>query len=392
MKFLRQIHPTILLLGFVSLLNDLAGELIMAVLPTFLINLPGSGGWVVGLIGGLEDGVRSVLSLIFGGWADRHGRKKPFIILGYFIPSVSRILLPFSTHWTMVLGFRVIDRVGKGIRTAPRDALMADVVAEGARGINFGFHRAMDTAGALAGSVLAFVFYWWLGLELKWVILIGGLVSMTSLIPLLFVQETNSKPNHRTLLGGLSELPRIFYWNLGAMALFALGNFSYMLFLLKVNSAFTDQRAVGIPILMYIIYNLVYTAFATPAGILSDRIGRRSVLLIGYGLFTLACAGFAYATQVWAFVPLFMVYGLAYAFIESNQKAFVADVSPVEQRATAMGVFQLTVGLASLVGSAFAGWLWGTQESSHALTFYYGSVMALVGVIALLALARLKRS
>ncbi|MCL6642548.1 MAG: MFS transporter, partial [Candidatus Bipolaricaulota bacterium] len=152
MKLSAQISRTVFLLGIVSLLNDLAGELIMAVLPVFLISLPGSSGWVVGLIGGLEDATKSLLSLVFGDLADRLGRKKPLVFLGYLIPSVFRIALPFSTHWVMALIFRVFDRVGKGMRTAPRDALIADAVTESTRGANFGFHRAMDTAGALFGS------------------------------------------------------------------------------------------------------------------------------------------------------------------------------------------------------------------------------------------------
>jgi MFS family permease len=150
MNLSAQISRTVFLLGIVSLLNDLAAELIMAVLPLFLVAL-GSGGWVVGLIGGLEDATKSLLSLVFGNIADRVGRKKPLVFLGYLIPSIFRIALAFSTHWAMALVFRVLDRVGKGMRTAPRDALIADAVTEATRGANFGFHRAMGHSGGAAG-------------------------------------------------------------------------------------------------------------------------------------------------------------------------------------------------------------------------------------------------
>jgi MFS family permease len=246
MNLSAQISRTVFLLGIVSLLNDLAAELIMAVLPLFLVAL-GSGGWVVGLIGGLEDATKSLLSLVFGNIADRVGRKKPLVFLGYLIPSIFRIALAFSTHWAMALVFRVLDRVGKGMRTAPRDALIADAVTEATRGANFGFHRAMDTAGALLGSSLAFVFSWWLHLPLTGIILVGGLISLASLIPLSFVSETASAAVRKKLFDGFRELPKTFYLHVVGMTIFALANFSYMFFLLKVNAAYTDKLAVACP-------------------------------------------------------------------------------------------------------------------------------------------------
>ncbi len=385
MRLSAQISRTVFLLGIVSLLNDLAGELIMAVLPVFLINLPGSGGWVVGLIGGLEDATKSLLSLVFGGLADRLGRKKPLVFLGYLIPAVFRIALPFSTHWGMALAFRVMDRVGKGMRTAPRDALIADAVTLSTRGANFGFHRAMDTAGALFGSSLAFVFFWWLGVPLQEIILVGGLVSLASLIPLSVVPEAVSTPQRKKLFDGLRGLPPAFYLHLAGMTLFALANFSYMFFLLKVNAAYTDKLAVGLPIALYVLYNFTYTALATPAGMLSDRMGRRTVLLVGYLLFGMTSLGFAFAESVELFVPLFALYGIAYAFIESNQRAFAADGAPAAQRATALGLFHMCLGFGSLAGNVIAGVLWGF---SQALTFFYGTALSLISLVLLVGTRR----
>ncbi|MCX8103763.1 MAG: MFS transporter [Candidatus Bipolaricaulota bacterium] len=384
MKLSAQISRTVFLLGIVSLLNDLAGELIMAVLPVFLVSL-GSAGWVVGLIGGLEDATKSLLSLVFGSLADRLGRKKPLVFLGYLIPSVFRIALPFSTHWAMALAFRVLDRVGKGMRTAPRDALIADAVTEMTRGANFGFHRALDTAGALLGAALAFVLFWWLGLPVPGIILVGGLISLASLIPLSFVSESVSAAQRKKLFDGLRELPKKFYLNLFGMAVFALANFSYMFFLLKVNAAYTDKLAVGLPIAMYVLYNFTYTFCALPVGMLSDKIGRRAVVLMGYLLFGVTSLGFAFAQGLELFVPFFALYGIAYAFIESNQRAFAADLAPPERRGTALGLFHMCAGFGSLLGSFIAGVLWGF---SPALTFFYGAALAAVSLAFFVLTAR----
>ncbi len=384
MRFKEQIHRTVFLLGVVSLLNDLAGELIMAVLPIFLIQLSGSGGWVVGLIGGLEDATKSFLSFLFGHLSDRWGRKKPLVFLGYLVPALFRLALPFSTHWPLALLFRVMDRVGKGMRTAPRDALIADAVTASTRGVNYGFHRALDNAGALLGSLLALILFWELGLPLEGIILIGGLVSLASLIPLSFVADTERLPQEKRLFDGLKELPKTYYLSLGALALFALGNFSYMFFLLKVNAAFTEKLAIGLPIAMYVIYNSTATLLATPAGMLSDKLGRRPVLFMGYLLFALVALGFAFADGLWVFVPLFWLYGTVFAIIESNQKALIADLAPPAQRATALGLFHMTIGLAAFVASVIAGVLWGGSDSAHQAPFFYGSVMALLGALALI--------
>ncbi|MCL6641763.1 MAG: MFS transporter, partial [Candidatus Bipolaricaulota bacterium] len=230
--------------------------------------------------------------------------------------------------------------------------------------------------------LLAFVFFWWLQLPLTGIILIGGLISLASLIPLSFVSDTVSAAQRKKLLDGLRELPKTFYLNLVGMTLFALANFSYMFFLLKVNAAYTDKLAVGLPIAMYVLYNFTYTFFAFPVGMLSDKIGRRAVLLMGYLLFGVTSLGFAFAESLAFFVPLFALYGIAYAFIESNQRAFAADLAPAERRGTALGLFHMCIGFGSLLGSSLAGVLW-SLDPSHALTFFYGAALSGVSVVLL---------
>jgi len=303
------------------------------------------------------------------------------VIAGYAVSSLSKLALPFSGTWANVLGLRFLDRTGKGLRTAPRDAMIADSIDFNTRGLNFGLHRAMDTAGALLGSLAAFLLFWVFGLELKLIILLGGALALVSFLPLFFVRERPHSPPPNTLITGLRQLPKAFKLSLAAMTIFALANFSYMFFLLKVSAAFTDKLAVGMPLIMYIVFNTTYTLLPIPFGILSDKIGRRNVLVMGYLLFGLTCLGFAFSHATWGFVILFVLYGASYALIEGNQRAFASDLATSEERGTALGVFHFSIGLSALMGSVLAGFLW--QFFSPEATFFYGSALAFLGVLAL---------
>lgn len=380
MKIVRAVSKTVLLLSVVSLLNDLSSEMIMAVLPLFITAL-GGGGLSVGLIGGIEESIKSILSAFMGYFSDRSARRGPFVIAGYAVSSLSKLALPFSGTWVNVLGLRFLDRTGKGLRTAPRDAMIADSIDLNIRGLNFGFHRAMDTAGALLGSLAAFLLFWVFALELKPIILLGGVLALISLLPLFFVRERPHSPPPNTFITGLRQLPKAFQLNLAAMTIFALANFSYMFFLLKVSAAFTDKLAIGMPLAMYIVFNTAYTLLPIPFGILSDKIGRRNVLVMGYSLFGLMCLGFAFSDAPLAFGILFVLYGTSYACIEGNQRAFVSDLANPQERGTALGVFHFSIGIAALLGSLLAGFLW--QFFAPEVTFFYGGALALLGALAL---------
>lgn len=376
----RRISGNVLLLGLTSLINDISSELIMAVLPGFIVLL-GGGGLSVGLIGGVEESTKSILSIFAGHWSDRCGRRRPLVIGGYTVATLAKLGLYLSTIWQHVLGLRLLDRVGKGLRTAPRDALIADSALKN-RGLNFGFHRAMDSAGAVLGTVLAYLLYHFLGFNLRRIILLGGLIGVLVLIPLLGVRERAAKPQRRPLLLGLRGLSPAFKLNLLAMMLFASANLSYMFFWLQASHAFSGGLAIEMPLLLYALFNLSYTALSLPAGALSDRIGRRAVLLSGYLLFIPVALGFARASSLGAFVLLFLILGAVYALIEGNQRALAADLAAQEERGLALGAFHMGIGLAALLGNGIAGLIW--QFLSPEATFIYGGVMALLAALLLI--------
>lgn len=370
----------ILLLGVVSLITDMSSEMIMPLLPLFITAL-GGGGMVVGLAGGVGDSLSSLLKVVSGRLSDVFGRKKLFVMVGYAISSFAKLFFPFAQSGYDVVAIRFFERVGKGVRTAPRDALVAAYSTQGKRGRGFGIHRAMDTAGAVVGSAFAFVLIWFFALDMRTVLLVAAIIAFGALVPLLFVEDVRTRlPANRSLLTltGLSpELKRLIL----ATTLFALGNFSYMFFVLRASEMFSGRLAIATPLLLYILFNIVYALTSVPAGALSDRIGRRQGLLLGYGLFFLTCVGFWLVGSPWLLAPLFVLYGLSFGFIEPIERAFVADLARSELRGTALGTFHTAAGIATLPASIIAGALW--DYVSYGAAFFWGAALSLVAMCVL---------
>lgn len=375
-------NPTgrnVVVLGIVSFLNDLSSEMIMPILPMLITSL-GGGGIAVGTIGGLRESIASLLKVICGWWSDRTGKRKIFLSSGYVLSAGFKLLLAFSRTWQQVLVFAGLERVGKGLRTAPRDAIIADSMPE-ARGKGFGIHRALDTLGALLGSIAVFLLYWFLKLDLSRVILIAAGVAFTSLVPIYFVREVRAKPQMKSLTVNLRSLPHELRLFVLAASIFTLANFSYMFFILRSQHLFKGRLAVGAPILLYALFNIFYAGLAVPFGLLSDRIGRKPVLAVGYGLFTLVCFGFVFLDSRTGLAFLFALYGIVHAIVDGNQRAMVSDLAPSDVKATALGAFHTATGLTSLPASLIAGVLW--EVSPHA-TFAYGGIVSLVAAVVLL--------
>lgn len=380
-KYLKGISANVLLLGIVSFLNDLSSEMIMPILPMFITALGGTG-LIVGLIGGLRDSISSILKVFVGYWSDKSGKRKAFVSSGYLTSALFKLFLPLSIVWQHILIFASLEWIGKGLRTAPRDAIIADSIPK-ERGKGFGIHRAMDTSGAVAGSIVVFLLFWFFGFSFKSIILIAAILAFLSLIPLYFVKEKKREPQDINLKIGLKNLPRPLKLFILVSGMFALANFSYMFFILRAQEFFTGKLSIGIPILLYILFNISYAVFAVPFGKLSDKIGRKKVIVAGFLLFSLTSLGFAFFNSLTAFIVLFALYGMVYAIVDGNQRAYVSDLSPEELRATALGTFHTIIGLVALPASLIAGFLW---QINPTITFIYGAVISIISVVLFIVL------
>ncbi len=375
----RKTSATVLLLGITSFLNDLSSEMIMPILPMFITAL-GGGGVAVGLTGGVRDSMVSLLKVYSGFISDRTGRRKPLVTAGYSISSVFKVLLSFSTAWWHVLVFTGLERIGKGLRTAPRDAMIAESMPQ-ARGKGFGIHRALDSMGATTGSAVALLLLWYGEMDFHTIILIAGFISIVSLVPLLWVKDTRKRPVAITLRISLKGLPRRLKVFILVSSLFTLANISYMFFILRTQDYFSESLAVVIPVVFYIIFNISYAASSVPFGVLSDRIGKRRTILLGYLLFSVVTLGFVSAHSTVALVILFLLYGVAMAIVDACQRAFVSELSGSELRGTGLGAFHTVMGLMALPSGLVAGLLW---EASPQFTFLYAAILAFLSAVLLL--------
>lgn len=377
---MARLSRNVLLLAATSFLADVSGEMLMAVLP-FLLVAQGASGLGVGLVGGLTDAVGYLVKPLAGRVADRTRRRKPLIVAGYLVPALARVGVALSASWAGSLLFRGIDRVGKGLRSGPRDALLAESAAKEERGRAFGLHRAADTAGAFVGVFAALALLAWAGAEPATVVLVGALVGLLTLLPLALVRETQhdaARAAAKPLFEAASPRYRSF---LLVAALFALGNVSYLFFLLRAADA--AGGATG-AIALYLLFNLVYFLAAYPLGRLADQWGKVPLLAAGWLLFALASALFLLPPTLPLAVAGFGVLGLAFAAFEGNERALAADLVGTEGRATRLGTFHMTVGLSTLVGGVAAGALW--QFVSPAAAFAWGCAVPVVAALLLLAL------
>ncbi len=378
------ISRNVLTLGIVSLLTDISSEMVYPILPLFLANVLGAPLAVIGLIEGVAECTASLLRVVSGWLSDRAGWRKPFIFSGYALSNASKPLLALAVAWPQVLGIRFAERFGKGIRSAPRDALIADSTSTALRGRAFGFHRMLDTTGAAIGPLVAFAILGASHDNYRMVFVLAAIPGLFSLLVLAsFLRDARQAPAATSVsrtsglaprLGGqFRALGRPFVEFTVITALFTLGNSSDAFLILRTENL--GVAAAVIP-LVYLSCHLVHAALAMPAGVISDRIGRQKVLVIGYVLFAAIYLGFAMArgaVMAWA---LFAAYGGFYALTEGVQRAFVGDLVPLGWRGSAMGIFNAAIGIAALPASIVAGVLW--QLVSPEATFLYGAALAAV--------------
>jgi MFS family permease len=374
----RDKGKNIILLGLVSLLNDISSEIIQPILPLFITSL-GGGMVALGLIGGISDGLPSILKVFAGYWSDRFGKRKPIVVAGYGLSAMTKLLLPLSVTWQQVFGLRTLERCGKGIRSAPRDAMISESASTGAMGRGFGLHRSMDSLGAVIGSLAAYLL-WKGGMDFRSIFLVAGILAIVGLIPFFRVRESFSSPSTlpRLSLSDLSPELREF---IAIASLFALGNINYMFMILRAQEFFTGAQAVAIPLLLYVLFNVVYAALAWPVGIWSDRIGRKNVLVMGYALFAATALGFAIVSSEVGLIILFALYGLVYSMVDASERAFVSDLSMPSVRSTSLGFYYGAVGFAAIFSGLVAGGIWA--EFGAGATFAFGAVAAALASLAL---------
>lgn len=382
-----------------SFLTDVSSEMIFNVLPLFLLNVLGVKTSVIGLIEGVAETVASLLK-IFSGWlSDKMGSRKWLTVLGYGISAVSKPFLMIAASWEAVLAVRASDRVGKGIRTAPRDALIADTIDEKHRGLAFGLHRAGDTAGAMVGLLIALGVVWLTeqnaavltGETFRLLVLIATVPGILAVIVLALgardvrVKNPDAKPPRLSLMA-LGPNLRHF---LLVVVLFTLGNSADAFIILRAQER--GLSVVGV-LAMLATFNLIYASLATPLGALSDRIGRRRIILGGWTVYGILYLGFALAQAAWHIWVLYALYGIYYAAFEGAAKAFVADLADPSERGSAYGMYNAAVGIAALPSSVIAGVLWQGLGAwpgfGPTAPFLFGASMALLAAVLLLILVR----
>ncbi len=390
----------IIVLGIASFLTDVSSEMVYPLLPLYLTSARiGATPAIVGFIEGIAESLASLLKVFSGYWSDRAQERKPLTIFGYGSSAVGKVVLTLSTTWPLVFLARVADRFGKGIRTAPRDALIADSTDPSRRGFAFGLHRTLDGAGGSLGVILAYIALRSLQEDFTSVFLLSIVPAILGVLALLFVREKLTQRIPVTVgaiydrSGAVVKPVKEPWWtNLGAhwraldrrlklflviVFLFALGNSSNQFLLLRGTNLGYDDSTV---LLMYLLYNVVKALGSWPAGHLSDRIGRKRLLVLGYVAYGIVYLGFAVATPV-ALWGLFAIYGIYIAFTEGIEKAFVSDIAPLDLRATLIGLHATFVGVGLLPASLIAGFLWDAFGPSA--TFYFGGAMGLLAAAAL---------
>ncbi|MGE0609315.1 MAG: MFS transporter [Pirellulales bacterium] len=394
----RRLPATVVALGWVSFLTDVASEMIYPLLPDYLTRVLRANKATIGLIEGVAETTAALLRLPSGVLSDRSGRRKPLILLGYGVAGLVRPLIGLAQNAGTVLGIRFFDRLGKGIRGAPRDAMLADSTVPEQRGRAFGFHRAMDHAGAALGPVLAFAWLAWRPGDVRTLFLLAFVPGIAVLLVLVFGLREPARPAGQTSPGGEKPVPRKFQWNLSsfdkrfpwflaALLIFVLGNSSDMFLLLRMSELGLETKYVP---LLWCAFHLAKSGMNLVGGRLADRYEPRLLLLAGWLLYALVYVGFGLASHWWQALLLFMAYAVFYGLTEPAEKGLVARWSPAGSRGAGFGWFNLVLGIGALPASLVFGFLWDHPRIGSPGAFVCGAALALAAC-AVLAMTFLQR-
>ncbi len=391
LQSIKQLPRNVWAVGLTSFFMDVSSEMVLNILPLFLANVLGVKTNIIGLIEGLAEATASILKLFSGWFSDKVGGRKWLAVLGYGLSAVTKPFFYFANTWGLIAGVRWVDRVGKGIRTAPRDALVADSVTKEARGLAFGFHRAMDTAGAMIGILIALLVVWLaqkntLTLSkptFQTIVLLSLLPAVLAVISL--AVGAKDVPVHTQRAApkfSLRGMGRPFTIFLVIVSIFTLGNSSDAFLVLRAQDL--GISVMGI-LIMLAMFNLIYSLVSIPAGSLSDRVGRRRLIVSGWLVYAVIYLGFALAQAAWQVWMLYVVYGLYYGMAYGTANALVADLVPEHLRGTAYGTYNAVIGILAFPASFIAGLLWQGAGSwpgfGPSAPFFFGGSLALIAVL-----------
>ena len=393
------LHPNVFFTGLTSLLTDVSSEMIFNLLPLYLTNVLRAPVSVVGLVGGLAEGADAVFRMLSGWLSDKIGKRKVLAVAGYGISTAAKPFLYLANAWGGVLAVRFTDRLGKGIRSSARDALIADSVSPSERGRAFGLHRAMDTAGAFIGLTITVLVVWFvLGAGTKDLTMgvfkglalgafIPGALAVILMQALVHDVEQATPTATRFPLSGVRGAFKSRFWILLAiLAIFNLGS-------MPANySVILRAQNVGAPLiqvlLMLVLFNGVYALAAMPMGILSDKLGRRRLLALGWFVYAVTYVGFALSSHIWQVWVAFAFLGFYMGMVDGVSRAFVADMAPAEMRGTAYGLYYWVVGISVLLGGIIGGLVW--DNIGPAATFYLGAGLAFLAILGIMTLVKEK--
>ena len=370
------------LLAFASLFADISTEMLYPILPIFLTQTLKASGSVVGLIEGVAGATQNIAQGISGAVSDKLQRRKPIALVGYFLAAIGKPLMGAATAWPGVLGGRFLDRLGAGTRSAPRHALIASSVDEADRGRAFGLEGVGDNTGAFVGPLLAVLLLIVWHLDIRLIFYLAVIPGLLAFLMVVFVEERPVAVTAKSKIDvNLRQFPKPYWKYLVATALFGIGNSSNAFLILQTKDI---GASLMMTILTYAGFNFVAALISYPSGFLSDRLGRRNVLILAYAIFLVTYLGFALTRNVVLIAVLFVFYGLYQGIFRSVGKALASDYVPEQLRASGIGWYSATVGLFGLVASLVAGWLW--DQVGHVAVFLFSAGFAVVGGIALLVL------
>ena len=362
--------------GLTSFFTDTSTKMVYSVMPLFLLSI-GASKTTISLIEGIAESTASLLKAISGYWSDKIGKNKPFMIIGYGITAIITPLYALARVPIQILFFRFFERIGKGLRAAPRDSLISGSIKKNEAGKTFGFQKAMDNSGAIVGPLIAFLLLSIFPLNYSYIFLLATIPAILGVLTIIiFIKEAKAEKNETTNKISLKLLPKKFYFFLIIIFVFTLGNSADALLLVKTSETGIDKSYIPF---VYMIFNTVSVLLAIPIGKLSDRIGREKLIILGFIVYAIVYYFFGRFNSINVFIFLFMLYGFYSALTDGSQKAMISDIVSKDLKGTGFGIYHAVLGITLLPASLIAGLLYDKVNSNA--PFYFGSIMALIATI-----------